>query len=137
MGILIDASVFIGIERQELDVDAAVAGLRAEDDCLISVITVSELLHGVHRAKAPRVRARRAAFVERVLDLFAVVPVDVQTARLHAQVWADLESRGKMIGTHDLWLAATCIAHDHTLATGNIGEFSQVPGLSLKLWPAR
>lgn len=136
MGILIDASVFIGVERQQLEVDAATAGLRGEDDCLVSVITVSELLHGVHRATAPRVRARRAAFVERVLELFAVLPIDLATARLHAQVWADLESRGKMIGVHDLWLAAACIAHGHTLATGNVGEFSQVPGLHFKLWPA-
>jgi len=137
VGILIDASVFIGMERQELDVDAVVADLSAEDDCLISVITVSELLHGVHRAKAARVRARRAAFVERILELFAVLPIDLPTARLHAQLWADLESHGKMIGTHDSWLAAACIAHGHALATGNAGEFSQVPGLRLEVWPAR
>ncbi|HPD13546.1 MAG TPA: PIN domain-containing protein [Planctomycetota bacterium] len=135
MRILIDASVFIGVERQELDVDAVVAGLHGEDDCLISAITVSELLHGAHRAKSPGVRARRAAFVERILELFAVLPSDLPTARLHAQLWADLESLGAMINPHDLWLAAACIAHDHTLATGNVSELSQVPGL--KLWPAR
>ena len=137
MGILIDASVLIGIERGQLDIDEAVAGLSAEDECLISVITASELLVGVHRAKASRTRARRASFVEFVLDRFPVLPIDVQTARFLARVWAELQSRGRMIGAHDLWLAATCVAHSHALATGNVREFSRVPGLNLHIWPAR
>lgn len=136
MGILIDASVFIDVERGQLDIDAFVSGVGAEEECLVSVITVSELLHGVHRAKQPRVRSRRAAFVEQVLERFAVLPVDLNTARIHAQVWARLASQGRMIGSHDLWLAAACIAHGHTLATGNAREFARVPGLRLKLWPA-
>jgi tRNA(fMet)-specific endonuclease VapC len=137
VGILIDSNVFIGIERAELDIDSATVGLRAEDDCLISVVTASELLHGVHRAKAPRARARRAAFVEQVLSQFGILPVDLAIARVHSRIWADLESRGQMIGTHDLWLAATAIAYGHTLATANVGEFSRVPGLRVKLWPPR
>jgi hypothetical protein len=35
-----------------------------EEDCAISVLTVSELLHGVHRATGAR-RTRRSAFVAR------------------------------------------------------------------------
>lgn len=137
MGILIDASVLIGIERGQLGIDEGVAGLSDEDDCLISAITASELLVGVHRAKGSRRRSRRAAFVEYVLRRFPVLPIDVQTARIHARVWAELQSRGRMIGAHDLWLAATCIAYGHILATGNVREFSRVPGLDLHIWPAK
>ena len=39
-----------------------------------------------------------------------------------------------MIGPHDLWLAATCIAENLTLATGNVDEFRRVPGLLIEEW---
>ncbi len=39
-----------------------------------------------------------------------------------------------MIGAHDSWLAATCIAHGLRLATGNLREFKRVPGLQVETW---
>jgi predicted nucleic acid-binding protein len=62
-------------------------------------------------------------FVEGVIDRFPLLPVDLRTARVHAEVWADLAAKGRLIGAHDLWLAAACLAHDLTLATAN-GENS-------------
>jgi len=41
---------------------------------------------------------------------------------------------GERIGPHDLWLAATCIAHGLTLITANVREFARVPGLRLEDW---
>jgi predicted nucleic acid-binding protein len=39
-----------------------------------------------------------------------------------------------MIGVHDSWLAATCLAHGLRLATGNLREFKLVPGLDVEQW---
>lgn len=96
----------------------------------ISVITVSELLHGVHRATDAQ-RARRQAFVEHVLASLAPLPVTEAVARVHAHTWAALADRGEVIGAHDLWIAATALAHGFDLATLNQREFSRVAGLSL------
>jgi tRNA(fMet)-specific endonuclease VapC len=52
-------------------------------------------------------------------------------ARVHAELWADLAGRGRVIGAHDLWIAATAVAHGMPLATGNAGEFRRVRGLRL------
>ena len=98
------------------------------------MITVSELLHGVHRATDPAVRARRSAFVESVLDELPIVGVDLLTARTHAELWAELARRGESIGAHDLWLAATCVGRGLTLITGNAREFRRVPALELEVW---
>ena len=97
-------------------------------------MTASALLHGVYRAVQPEVRTRRAAFVEAVLERFPLLPVDLATARIHAQVWAELAATGMMIGPHDLWLAATCIAHGLTMVTANVREFARVPGLAVEDW---
>lgn len=133
MGVLIDTSVLIASERGRFAVEQRLAG-RENEEFFVSIISASELLHGVHRAKSSDVRARRSAFVEAVLSRFPLLPVDLRTARTHSQLWAEFASAGKMIGPHDLWIAAACIAHGLTLVTGNAREFARVPGLVIETW---
>ncbi len=133
MAVLIDASILIEAERGKLDLEPHVAR-RPDDESFLSVITASELLHGVHRAVQPEQRARRSAFVEGILERFPLLPVDLATARAHAQVWAELAKAGTLIGPHDLWLAATCLAHGLTMVTANLREFERVPGLQVEAW---
>lgn len=68
MGLLIDASVLIEHERGRLDLDRHLEG-RAEEDFFLSVVTASELLHGVHRARGTAQRNRRSACLARGLTL--------------------------------------------------------------------
>ena len=133
MGVLIDTSILIAYERGQLDVAARVAG-REEEEFFLSVISASELLHGAHRAAEPAVRARRLAFVEAVLSRFPILEIDLSVARSHAVLWSHLAQRGEMIGVHDSWIAATCIARDLTVITANTAEFQRVAGLKVENW---
>ena len=135
MGILIDASILIEHERGRLQVAKHVAG-REGDELFLSVITASELLHGVHRATDAGIRARRAAFVETILERFPLLPIDLATARAHARLGTDLAQAGSLIGPHDLWLAAACLARGLSIATVNAREFHRVPGLRVENWAA-
>jgi predicted nucleic acid-binding protein len=78
--------------------------------------------------------ARRAAFVEAVIDRIPILPIDLRIARTHALLWAQMASGGWPIGTHDLWLAASCIVHGLALVTANRREFERVSGLELEVW---
>lgn len=133
MGVIIDSSILIHFEKAGNDVSAYIKG-REEEQTFLSVVSVSELLHGVHRAVDPKIKAKRLAFVEGVLAALPVLEIDLETARSHAQLWADLAHRGKMIGVHDSWIAATCLAHGLKLATGNLREFERVSGLEVEKW---
>jgi tRNA(fMet)-specific endonuclease VapC len=133
VAVLIDASILIEYERGRLDLERYLTH-RQQEEFFLSVVTASELLHGVHRAVQPEVRTKRSAFVEAILERFPLLPVDLATARTHAQVWAELAAGGTLIGPHDLWLAATCIAHGLTMVTANIREFARVPGLAVEVW---
>jgi len=133
LGILIDTSVLIDIERGAIDVDKFVSR-RLEESFFISTISASELLHGVHRAKSDAIRRTRAAVVESMLASFPILSIDVEIARAHAELWASLSAAGKLIGAHDLWLAASCIARGLTLATSNVREFGRVKGLNVEDW---
>lgn len=128
MAVLIDTDVLVDLER-------GVAGAKfdqvvGEQECAISVVTVSELLHGVHRSSGAR-RARRSAVVEHLLAGLHAIPITEPVARVHAGLWAQLAQGGESIGAHDLWIAATAVTHGFALATGNEAEFARVPGLSI------
>ncbi|MDB4947887.1 MAG: vapC [Gemmatimonadetes bacterium] len=133
MGVLIDTSVLIAFERGRLDVSRYITDA-GDEEFFISAITASELLHGVHRAREPAVRSRRAAFIEGILERFPVLPIDLRAARVHAQLWADLASSGRLIGPHDLWLAAQAVCEGIGIATENVREFRRVPGLVVEHW---
>jgi tRNA(fMet)-specific endonuclease VapC len=133
MGLMIDSNILIGFERQAIDINAFIRG-REQERFFISVISASELLHGVHRAKTRKTKATRLAFVEAVLASIPILDIDLAAARCHAQLWSDLSKRGNMIGVHDSWIAASCLAHGLKLVTENTREFRRVPGLDLEVW---
>ena len=136
MAVLIDSSVFIGLERRGWtlrDLDR----IGVEGVPLLSSMTVAELLGGIHRA-APSVRREtRLAFIEQIVSTLAVVPFDLLAARTHARVAADLSAAGTPIGPNDLVIAATGLAHGHAVMTDNLREFRRVPDLVVlqPVWP--
>ena len=126
MAVLIDTDMLVDLERGV--VNPEVENAIGDEARAISVITVSELVHGVHRAGGAQ-RTRRRAFVEHLLGGMRAIEITEQVARVHADIWAELAADGQLIGAHDLWIAATALAHGMGIATGNVGEFQRVPGL--------
>jgi tRNA(fMet)-specific endonuclease VapC len=126
MAVLIDTDLLIDLERGVGS--PPLKTLLGEEDRAISVITVSELLHGVHRA-AGACRARRSAFVEHLLAGLGAIPITDSVARVHADLWAQLSASGEQIGAHDLWIGATAVAHGLAVVTGNVADFRRIPGL--------
>jgi tRNA(fMet)-specific endonuclease VapC len=133
VAVLIDTDMLVDLERGI--VNPKVEDAIGDEGRAISVITVSELLHGVHRARGAQ-RTRRRAFVEHLLGGMRAIEITEQVARVHAEVWAQLATKGQLIGAHDLWIAATALAHGLDLATGNTDEFQRVPGLRLITAPS-
>ncbi len=127
MAVLVDTSVLVDAERAGRELD----DLAPEEPRVISAISVSEMLHGAHRARDARVRARREAFVEHLLASLRPLPITTRIARVHAAAWAQLEAAGTPVGAHDLWIAATAIAHGFAVATVNAKDFERVPGTTV------
>lgn len=136
MAVLIESSVFIGMERRGLQPDELVALVPDEPVALASV-TVSELLFGVERANTARRRARRERFVEAILSIVPILPFGVAEARMHAPAWAGLATSGQMIGAHDLLIAATALVQGYDVLTDIVREVGRVPGLTVRQpqWP--
>ena len=130
MGVLFDTSVLIGLERASSKLDKFILG-REGEAFGISAITVSELLHGVHRADSEKRKIIRAAFVEKIIEVFPVFPFDLGAARIYAGIWAGLAKRGKTVGAHDLIIAATSISLGFSLATLDLRDYALIEGLNI------
>ncbi len=123
MALLIDTSLLVGLERGDASIETL-----GDEERAISVVTVTELLHGVHRARGAQ-QIRRRAVVEAILAAFDAIPITERVARIHADIWAQLSARGSIVGNHDLWIAATALSHGFGVATRDARDFERVPGL--------
>lgn len=130
MGIVIDTGFFIRAERSR-NTDWRSKLPRAEESA-ISAISVSELLTGFHLAVDTSVATRRQSFIEDILSFVPVAVFNGETAKVHARLRATLRKQGRMIGAHDLIIAATAVSLGWDVLTFNAAEFRHVEGLNVR-----
>jgi tRNA(fMet)-specific endonuclease VapC len=129
MAIILDADVLIADERGVFNLSSWLAS-RQRGRFELAAITAAELWHGLERATDAH-KVKRRTYIESALATFLVIPYTDLTAQIHAHLWADLELRGKMIGYHDLIVAATAMERGCEVATFNVRHFSAVKGLKV------
>ena len=134
MGVIFDTSILISLEKAESRIDDFVVGREAESFG-ISVVSVSELLHGVHRADTERRRVKRESYVERIIDLFPMYPFDLAAGRIYARIWANLAQKHLTVGAHDLVIAATAISLGFSVVTLNLRDFEKIEGITVEQLP--
>ena len=132
MGVVIDSSSLVAAERGQLDLPRLVAEA-GSDELVVSAITAAELLHGVERLTGVR-RVRAQRFVADLLDRIIVMPFDLDVARVHATLSADLRARGQVFGAHDLIIAATAVFLDYDVATRDLRSFPKIKSLRVRQW---
>lgn len=133
MGTLIDSSVLIAAQRGQVD-PARLEGESDDEPVAISAISASELLHGVHRVKGAVARTRAERFVEHVLASIPVIAFDLDVARVHARLDAELSSAGRAVGDADLIVAATAVWLDYRVAARDLRSFRSIKGLVVVRW---
>ncbi|HTB84382.1 MAG TPA: type II toxin-antitoxin system VapC family toxin [Candidatus Sulfotelmatobacter sp.] len=128
---LLDTDTCIGVLRQKPGMVEKLSRL-APADVAISMVTVYELFCGVEKAGNP---AKERGKVERFISAIAELPLERAAAQMAAQVRAELERQGTVIGPYDLLIAGQALAGNLTLVTGNVAEFRRVQGLKIEPWP--
>lgn len=108
--------------------------LKAHAEALFtSTVVRHELMHGALMSERPT--DQRAA-VEALLDRLQVLDFDEAAADHAADIKADLQRRGLMIGANDLLIAGHARSRALIVVTGNLREFGRVDGLRCEDWPA-
>lgn len=68
---------------------------------------------------------------EEFLSPFRVLPATLDVCWHYGEIYRHLQRNGMLIGTNDLWIAATAIAHEMPVVSRNRVHFSRVPGLEV------
>lgn len=112
-----------GIQRTKLKLKELAA-----DGVAVSIISIAELLEGVHYSRDPE-KSREG--VEDFLRGFPVLNLQQDICDVFGKERGRLRKRGRNIDDFDLLIAATCIHHDLTLLTNNRRHFEQVEDLRI------
>jgi tRNA(fMet)-specific endonuclease VapC len=106
----------------------------------VPVVVLEEILRGrlnaIRQAESGKSKidlARAYQYLEQTLDAFRPVPLLSYSPEADAlyQQWRQQKVRG---ATHDLRIAATCVAHGVVLVSRNRRHFENLPGLDTEFW---
>jgi len=110
---------------------------QATDRLYITAITVAGLFYGVTRLADGKRKRELAGIVEAVVEEdFAerVVAFDDVAARRYADIAAGRERSGRPISGPDAQIAAICRSHAATVATRNVGDFTDTGVAVVNPW---
>jgi tRNA(fMet)-specific endonuclease VapC len=125
MGLILDTNFIITAEREARRgmtsrADQFLAS-RPDDLLFITFTVAGELACG-------RSAAQRLDW-ERLCRPYPLLPWTKEVSWQYGEIYRFLATEGRLIGTNDLWIAATALAHGMSLVTNNQEEFERVPGL--------
>ena len=95
-------------------------------EAAVSIVTIAELLLGVHMATSESARAQRLETLRLVESEFAPLPVDEAVAAAFARITAGARRAGRRPRVQDCWIAATAMAHGAVLYTQD-ADFDDIP----------
>lgn len=127
---LLDTNVLSDLVRRPHGVITRRISLEGEDNVCTSIIVASELRFGASKRGSEQLTRQ----LDLVLSTIQVLPFEAPSDHHYAKIRVYLEERGTPIGPNDMLIAAQALALDCTLVTGNVREFSRVPGLKVDDW---
>jgi tRNA(fMet)-specific endonuclease VapC len=134
VGLILDTGLFVRAEREGVPVVQAIHSwvFRMGEATLgASAITLTELSHGVPRAKSETIRLNRLAFIAALRANVPVYGVDDEIAFRAGLIEGTLKNEGLTIGFADSLIAATALVRGDGVATLNGKHFRLVPGLNV------
>lgn len=96
----------------------------------VSSITVAELFYGVKKKQNLKLEVAVREFLY-PLEKFAFYE---NTAFVYGEIPTMLESKGEVIGAHDMLIAAHARGMDAVLITNNMREFERIKDLKVENW---
>ena len=127
---LLDTDILSDLVRHPQGVIVGRIAREGEDSVCTSIVVACELRFGAVKKSSVRLSAQ----LEAVLSALEILPYEEPADRRYAELRNHLEQAGTPIGPNNMLIAAHALALGLTVVTGNVGEFSRVPGLAVENW---
>jgi tRNA(fMet)-specific endonuclease VapC len=134
LGLVLDSGILIAAERRKLRPDQAIETVReavGEIPIVLSPVSVAEIGHGIYRANTPELRQQRRAFLDELKATVPIHPVTEVTAEIVARIGGEEAAKGVNLPLGDLIIGACALELGYAVGTGNLRDFSRIPGLTV------
>jgi tRNA(fMet)-specific endonuclease VapC len=137
--IALDADVLTDILQGRAELVARVSRIPVHEQS-VPVIVVEEIVRGrlnaIRRSEAGKAKLtlpRAYELFAETLDAFRQVVLLPYNDKADL-LYQDWRSQRIRVGSHDLRIAAICVAQAATLVTRNKRDFERVPNLAMEIW---
>jgi tRNA(fMet)-specific endonuclease VapC len=127
---LLDTNILSDLVRNPQGRVAARIAEVGDDAICTSIIVAAELRFGAAKKGSERLTSQ----LERILSAVDIQPFEAPADAAYAQLRAELEAAGALIGGNDMLIAAQALAADLIMVTDNEREFVRVSGLHVENW---
>ena len=131
-GLILDSSVPIKAEREKLPVKELLRHVReitSAERVGLTAIGVTELFHGIYRAKTVERAEGRRFFLNALLNRLPVFDYTLAVAELAGRIDGEQTMKGNIIPFVDLMIGATALAQEYAMLTTNVRHFRKIPNL--------
>lgn len=72
--------------------------------------------------------------MDEFLQSIEILPFTIIEAKKAAELEAELESKGEVIGLKDVLISSIVISNNCVIVTGNVKHFSRIQGVKVENW---
>jgi len=131
MKYLLDTNVCIALIRQKPKEIIKQLTSHRPGDIGISIITIAELIHGAQKSKQAE---QNMTALDQFLLPLEIADFDQRAAVAYGHIRAYLETKGTLIGSMDMLIAAHALGLGVALVTSNTRPFKRIPDLKIEDW---
>jgi tRNA(fMet)-specific endonuclease VapC len=103
-----------------------------QDKQYISSITIGEIVYGAF--KSDQKEKYLIQLKDKLIPLVQLIPFDKKEAFAYGEIRSILEKSGTPLNDTDLMIAATAVANNLVLITGNESHFSRIKSMRVENW---
>ena len=136
MGLVIDTSALVDLERRGPDWDITGSPL-SDEPAVIAAIVYAEVMVGVRLADTAARARQRKARLDALVSHCTIVEFNRAIAERWSEIFAQLSQDGKVIPSNDIAVAATALDLGFGVLVGRADEkhFRRVAGLRCVILP--
>lgn len=132
MKYLLDTNICIHLFRGKFDLMEKFDSVSL-DDCVISEITLAELVYGSESSSNPK---KNLNIINDFTEQVKVLPI-FNAISFYAKEKVRLKKAGTLISDFDLLIGCTAIANNLIMVSENVREFSRISNIQLENWVNR